>query len=544
MDRTDLFKKVNDIIEQENIQVLKIRALQIGEAINETHSIDVAVLGEFKAGKSSFINSFVGREVLPVGVIPVTSVITRIGLGQIEKALVRYYDGKDEHIEVDTVNLFVNESKNPDNVKRVDYVDITLPELHFLNGLHLVDTPGLGSFWKHNTETTKHWFVRVGVAIVAISTERPLSSDEMNLIRDISEATPEVVILLTKTDLFPENELNKIESYITSSINSTIGKNLRIFRYSLRKDTALYKQNILKSLIEPLRNSFDLKRDEILDYKMASLTKQCISYLEIAKLSSLHSEEEREKLKKEIFDRRINRNFVAREMALVMSDELNGVRDRVLDILQDGKESLIKRLEERFINDYKEMSGNLYKRTGKFERWMTEMLGVELANLVDNNNEKFEKIVDDAGEHLGFFAKSFRNSLKDKVKDILNVELPVEDIDIGYEKLKTPDIKVSWTFESHLDLLWFLFPMSVFGGMFRRYFKKQIPREVEINLYRLASGINALISKAVTGIKEQSLKYIMDELETIETVLTKTTSKSEYYEQIIKELSKMLNQVR
>jgi len=40
--------------------------------------IDIAILGQFKAGKSSFINSFIGQSILPVGVIPVTTVITRL----------------------------------------------------------------------------------------------------------------------------------------------------------------------------------------------------------------------------------------------------------------------------------------------------------------------------------------------------------------------------------------------------------------------------------------------------------------------------------
>ena len=36
--------------------------------------ISVAVLGRFKAGKSSFLNHFLGRNFLPVGVVPVTAV--------------------------------------------------------------------------------------------------------------------------------------------------------------------------------------------------------------------------------------------------------------------------------------------------------------------------------------------------------------------------------------------------------------------------------------------------------------------------------------
>src|ERR1035441_6578997 len=44
-------------------------------------AISVAVLGRFKAGKSSFLNHFIGRNVLPVGVVPVTAVVTVIRYG-------------------------------------------------------------------------------------------------------------------------------------------------------------------------------------------------------------------------------------------------------------------------------------------------------------------------------------------------------------------------------------------------------------------------------------------------------------------------------
>src|ERR1039458_2223010 len=47
-----------------------------------------AVLGRFKAGKSSFLNHFIGRNVLPVGVVPVTAVVTEIRYGACEQARV------------------------------------------------------------------------------------------------------------------------------------------------------------------------------------------------------------------------------------------------------------------------------------------------------------------------------------------------------------------------------------------------------------------------------------------------------------------------
>ena len=52
---------------------------QISACRNLLHArnvIDVAVFGRFKAGKSSFLNDLTGRAVLPIGVVPLTAVIT------------------------------------------------------------------------------------------------------------------------------------------------------------------------------------------------------------------------------------------------------------------------------------------------------------------------------------------------------------------------------------------------------------------------------------------------------------------------------------
>src|SRR5512145_1846945 len=68
--------------------------LKAGEEVLREHGVvDVAVLGQFKAGKSSFLNGLMGRDVLPVNVLPATAVITRIGHGPVERALVRHVAG-------------------------------------------------------------------------------------------------------------------------------------------------------------------------------------------------------------------------------------------------------------------------------------------------------------------------------------------------------------------------------------------------------------------------------------------------------------------
>ena len=51
------------------------------ENLSAEKCIDIAVFGQFKAGKSSFINDIIGKTAVPTGVIPVTSVIPKSFMG-------------------------------------------------------------------------------------------------------------------------------------------------------------------------------------------------------------------------------------------------------------------------------------------------------------------------------------------------------------------------------------------------------------------------------------------------------------------------------
>ncbi|MGA8770596.1 MAG: dynamin family protein, partial [Rhodomicrobium sp.] len=54
----------------------------------------VAVLGQFKRGKSTLLNALLGAPLLPSGVIPVTAIPTFIRAGAEAKARISFLDGK------------------------------------------------------------------------------------------------------------------------------------------------------------------------------------------------------------------------------------------------------------------------------------------------------------------------------------------------------------------------------------------------------------------------------------------------------------------
>ena len=65
----------------------KLLFLEKKLASNQLH---LAVLGQMKRGKSSFINALLGAEILPTGVLPVTAIITEIRYGPAPEAVILY----------------------------------------------------------------------------------------------------------------------------------------------------------------------------------------------------------------------------------------------------------------------------------------------------------------------------------------------------------------------------------------------------------------------------------------------------------------------
>jgi GTP-binding protein EngB required for normal cell division len=193
-----LLSRIQEICDQFHIFSLNRQVEACKNLLRQNQLIDVVILGQFKAGKSSFLNSQIGKPLLPIGVIPVTTAITRLQYGEKERVIVRHFDGREIETDIDAVGEFTSEAQNPGNQKNVEVVDVELPSLGKCSGVRMVDTPGLGSIFKYHVETSENWLPEVGAAFVAISSDRPLSGNDLQLIRELRRYTPRIVILLTK----------------------------------------------------------------------------------------------------------------------------------------------------------------------------------------------------------------------------------------------------------------------------------------------------------------------------------------------------------
>ena len=226
--------------------------------------ISVAVLGRFKAGKSSFLNHFIGRGILPVGVVPVTAVVTEIRYGPREEARVHHRDGRDPEVPLDRIGGYISEKENPENTKQVDLITVELPELRRFRGLKFVDTPGLESALSHNTQTSLDWLPNVGLALVAVSVDPPLSQRDIDLLKSLYQYTPKVAVLLTKADLLSEPELAEVVEFVRAQLAKNFPGTPRVFPYSTKPGFERFRQALEAELVSGTLERFAEERESIL----------------------------------------------------------------------------------------------------------------------------------------------------------------------------------------------------------------------------------------------------------------------------------------
>jgi len=532
-----ILQKIKDITKEFQIVSLN-RQIDICENLSkESPVIDVAILGQFKAGKSSFINSIIGKKVLPVGAIPVTTVITRIQFGPEEMATVTFFDKKKINVGLDEIEEFISELKNAANQKNVEVVDITLPNLISYPGLRLVDTPGLGSIFKYNTELSEEWLPEVGAAIIAISSDRPLSENDLNLIRELMEFTPKVVILLTKVDLLSEEQQKEVIKFFKDSLKKEFNTDFQILLYSIVRDTEFYKR-----WIDKLLTSLSINRDSefrgILNHKLRSIIRQCISYLDIALKTSFAADSEREQLKKIIFDEKVNYELIQSELTLIARESKLMTRELISDYLNKHYRSkLIKKLTRKLIEDMSQWRGNLWKLTRQFENWLMENMTDEMDHISRTEYKQFFGTLKKAHSSIARSVELFRNLLDRNIEKVLGIKPSSVNWVVEVKEPEHPDVAFTKTFDFHFDLLWFLFPMFIFRKIFERHFIKQIPGVVDIHLSRLAYQWEVRINRTIDDIKDQALDFIRNELATIEALLTQVSGNTE---KIMAEKDKLL----
>lgn len=205
---------------------------------------NLAVLGQFKRGKSSLMNAIIGRDLLPTGRLPLTSAITTLCYGPQPRVILKHKGwALDQEIGTDELAQYVTEQGNPGNEKGVEEARIELPIPFLRRGLYFVDTPGIGSARQENTATTYAFLPDTDAAIFVTSVEAPLSEVEQDFLRDVRALARKLFIVVNKMDLLEPREQEPLLDYLRAGLAHSLGSDgLRLYPLSARLGL-LAKQN-------------------------------------------------------------------------------------------------------------------------------------------------------------------------------------------------------------------------------------------------------------------------------------------------------------
>ncbi|HEX9888898.1 MAG TPA: dynamin family protein [Nitriliruptorales bacterium] len=177
----------------------------------------VAVVGQFKEGKSSLVNALVGVDACPVDDDLATAAVTLVHHAEQRTAVVRRRDEEGqplvETVAPDRVRDLATEAGNPDNHLGVERVDLGVPSGLLADGLAFVDTPGMGTVGAGHTAATLAFLPFADALLFVTDASTELTAPELDFLHDAVARCPTVLVCLTKIDLYPSwrriEELNR-----------------------------------------------------------------------------------------------------------------------------------------------------------------------------------------------------------------------------------------------------------------------------------------------------------------------------------------------
>ncbi len=502
-------------------------------------TINVAVFGQFKAGKSSFLNHITGSKLLPVGVTPVTNVVTILEYGEEEQIRVIFLDGKERVIGRDELPQFINEQLNTNNHRQVAKVVIRLPQLKEYRGLRFIDTPGVGSIFSHNTQAALDFTPDTGFAIVAINPGSPLSEGDLELIRELRTYTPHIYLLLTKTDLYEEKDLQTIEQFIRKTMEEHFHLIYPVYRYSVMRNDSHFRQVVLENIIRPMAERRNKLSDEILEYKTRSLARSCLSYLEASYRVAVSAEKEKKRLMDLLEEQRHDMERRRKELKVIAQSYTAATRERLTEILLPHLEELTHKLQEAFSGEYLSWRGNLNTISRRFEQWLAKNLVREIDLLAENTRSEWERLITEPHKHFVLYLEEARRERNRRIRETLHTELKDQPVELVLPEAERPDVSVYWAFDTNIDLLWWLIPMPLFRRSFGRFFHKRIATETEKNLYREISLLTETINKEIGKMQEDTLHHLRDDLVTAEKILLAGKDESGQLEEKINKIKRI-----
>ena len=467
----------------------------------------LAVLGQVKRGKSTLLNAMLGEEILPSSVIPLTAIPTFIRFGEERMLRVQYQNKQaDTVMKGDPpswlnkqVTRFVSEISNPKNEKGILQVEISHPA-PILRDVVLIDTPGIGSTFRHNTEATLNFLPQCDAALFIISADPPITEVEMEFLKTIRSKIRSVFFILNKVDyLTPAEQETAIDFYHDVLVNSVgTEPSVKIFPISARmgmqareeRNPKLWKKSGLPDVIDHLILFLAQEKTRVLQQVIARRSLDVFHDIDLQLRLEIRS---LELPLAELDDRLIHfdtKVAEAEEQRIHAHDILAGDRNRVRDLL----EARVKERREPLTLHLQRIAENAMAGAPEMpEHAAREAVAAAIPSLFEHElGEMTERIAADSTARLSEHqrrAAELIESIRKAASELFEIPYHAPEGEQGFEMVRKPSW-VSYAWENSFspvpgDIIEKILPGSMRERRARNRLNKQISQLVTQNFENL-----------------------------------------------------------
>lgn len=357
----------------------------------ESNIIRIAIMGITSSGKSTLVNSLLGEKLLPVAILPSSSIIITVSKSKKRKASIYFknkateiYENHDLNKEV--ISKYADENNNPNNKFHVSQIDIQSPNFLLDENIQLIDSPGLDAYNLEMHEKLTLEILLPTIDICVFLTTVKANSDAINLekIKIVNHKKKQIVLVQNMIDSIEEKIgkhgiieesknviLNKhkkrAETLIAKATNSN---NINVIQISslhglngrINNNKDLYKRSNLHEFISSIYNCIENITPKLNFQRKGSIVERIDNIIETDKEIIDGCNLEDTNYIKEIlndiddlnYDFRVSRDKITSKINLIDKITLNTIEE-------------IKKSNSKEINSYLEIVEDINKKSKKIE---------------------------------------------------------------------------------------------------------------------------------------------------------------------------------
>jgi len=414
------------------------------------HAFSVGIMGEFKRGKSTVINSLLEKEIMPADILPCSATMNRVTYDMQPRAELKMQDGSVRQITVDELASYVTKltAESESRAEEVEEAVVYYPCRFCQNGVDIVDTPGLNDDERMN-RISEEVIPKLDVVIMVLTHDNPFSMSEAEFVRGklMTSDLSRLIFLVNKMDMVRresdkarviESIREKIHSSVLKKTEDMYGKdskqyrdvelklgNIRIYPFSaldalegkMEGDQALIEKSGTAAFEEMLTKMLTEERGALELSGPLNAIQRCS--VEVIRAAEIHknamelSTEEFEQNQKEALEK-------IRELREMKKDEKKRLRESAVlttnQLVQEVTESYAQ-IEERLYNKADEICGTfrlkeLTEEGGQnaamrlLQEGVNEELETSMAMVAEKIQVRMDEVVGQEALEIGKFMEN------------------------------------------------------------------------------------------------------------------------------------------